>query len=143
MRETARIRPNNSAAQRAQFPTTKCNLAQTEKSTLEEGIFVWSRMARLFPSNKTTLQLEDPGLCSPALQGTVADRAGWPVVHRMFVSWPPLLLGPPVVPFYPCLAEGSPTKIDYRKKGTLILSSLLEDLDCIWVFGQDSKLLVT
>ena len=25
--------------------------------------------------------------------------------------------------------EGSPTKIDYRKKGTLILTSLLEDLD--------------
>ena len=24
--------------------------------------------------------------------------------------------------------EGSPTKIDYRKKGTLILTSLLEDL---------------
>ena len=28
----------------------------------------------------------------------------------------------------PFLGEGSPTKIDYRKKGTLILSSLLEDL---------------
>ena len=27
------------------------------------------------------------------------------------------LLGPPVVPFYPFLGEGSPTKIDYRKKG--------------------------
>ena len=26
------------------------------------------------------------------------------------------------------LEEGSPTKIDYRKKGTLILTSLLEDL---------------
>ena len=25
-------------------------------------------------------------------------------------------LGPPVVPFYPCLGEGSPTKIDYGKK---------------------------
>ena len=25
-------------------------------------------------------------------------------------------LGPPVVPFYPFLGEGSPTKIDYRKK---------------------------
>ena len=25
--------------------------------------------------------------------------------------------------------EGSPAKIDYRKKGTLILTSLLEDLD--------------
>ena len=39
-----------------------------------------------------------------------------------------LLLGPPVVPCYPFLGEGSPTKIDYRKKGTLILTSLLEDL---------------
>ena len=26
------------------------------------------------------------------------------------------LLGPPVVPFYPFLGEGSPTKIDYRKR---------------------------
>ena len=34
----------------------------------------------------------------------------------------------PVVPFYPCLGEGSPTKIDYIRKGALILSSRLEDL---------------
>ena len=27
------------------------------------------------------------------------------------------------------LGEGSTTKIDYRKKGTVILTSLLEDLD--------------
>ena len=39
------------------------------------------------------------------------------------------MLGPPVVPFPPSLGEGSPTKTDYRKKGTLILTSLLEDLD--------------
>ena len=35
------------------------------------------------------------------------------------------------MPFFPFLGEGSPTKIDYRKTGTLILSSqssLLEDL---------------
>ena len=32
------------------------------------------------------------------------------------------------MPLYPFLGEGSPTKIDYRKKvGTLILASLLED----------------
>ena len=31
--------------------------------------------------------------------------------------------------FYPFLGEGSPTKIDYRKKGTLILTSLLENLE--------------
>ena len=35
----------------------------------------------------------------------------------------------PVVPFYPFWGEGSPTKIDHRKKGTLVLASLLEDLD--------------
>ena len=34
----------------------------------------------------------------------------------------------PQVPFYPFLGEGSPTKRDYRKKGTLFLTSLLEDL---------------
>ena len=32
------------------------------------------------------------------------------------------------MPFYPFLGEGSPTKLDYRKKGTLILTSLLEEL---------------
>ena len=32
-----------------------------------------------------------------------------------------------VVSFYPFFGEGSPAKIDYRKKGTLILTSLLED----------------
>ena len=39
-------------------------------------------------------------------------------------------LGPPArCPFtVSFLREGSPTKIDYRKKGTFILSSLLEDL---------------
>ena len=37
-------------------------------------------------------------------------------------------LGPSVVPFCPLLGEGTPTKIDYRKKGILVLASLLEDL---------------
>ena len=37
-------------------------------------------------------------------------------------------LGPRVVPFYNFLGEDSPTKIDYRQKGTLFLTSLLEDL---------------
>ena len=32
------------------------------------------------------------------------------------------------MPFYPFLGEGSPTRIHYRKRGTLILSSLLENL---------------
>ena len=40
--------------------------------------------------------------------------------------------GPRVVPFYPFLGEGSPTKIGYRKKkGTLFLTCLLEDLDSL------------
>ena len=43
-------------------------------------------------------------------------------------------LGPSVVPFYPFLGEGSPTKIDHRKKGTLILTSLLEDLASAQIF---------
>ena len=34
-----------------------------------------------------------------------------------------LQLCPAVVPFYPFLGEGSPTKIDYRKKGALILTT--------------------
>ena len=29
-----------------------------------------------------------------------------------------LQLGPPVLPFYPLLGDGSPTKIDYRKSST-------------------------
>ena len=36
------------------------------------------------------------------------------------------------MPFYPFLGEGSPTSIDYRKKGTLILRPLLEDLGGDW-----------
>ena len=31
------------------------------------------------------------------------------------------------MPFYPFLGEGSRTKIDYSKKGTLVLTSLLEE----------------
>ena len=34
-------------------------------------------------------------------------------------------------PFTLFLGEGSPTKIEYRKRGTLILTSLLEDLDSL------------
>ena len=49
--------------------------------------------------------------------------------HTVLIT--PTKLGPPVVPFYPFLGEGSPTKIDYRRKGILTLSSLLEDLEKI------------
>ena len=37
--------------------------------------------------------------------------------------------------------EGFPTKINYRKKGTLILTSLLEELDCFSM--QDATTAVT
>ena len=49
--------------------------------------------------------------------------------HELLSTDSSHLLGPPVVPFYPVLGEGSPTKIDYRKK--LVPNSnlkLLEDL---------------
>ena len=39
----------------------------------------------------------------------------------------PICLGPRVVPVYPFFGEGSPT-VTLQKKGTLILTSLLEDL---------------
>ena len=39
------------------------------------------------------------------------------------------------MPFYPFLGQGSPTEIDYREKGTLILASLLEDLVYISIHG--------
>ena len=38
----------------------------------------------------------------------------------------------------PLFGEGSPTTIDYRKKGALILSSLLEDLDNLQCVMCDS-----
>ena len=40
-----------------------------------------------------------------------------------------VFLGPPVVQALPFFWEGSPAKIDYIKKVTLILTSLLEDLE--------------
>ena len=43
-------------------------------------------------------------------------------------------LGPPVS-HQPFLGEGSPTKIDYGKKGTRILTSLLEDLGVLFPFS--------
>ena len=44
-------------------------------------------------------------------------------------------LGPPVVRFYPFLGESSPNRLDYRKKGTLIPTSLLEDLVTVLPHG--------
>ena len=42
--------------------------------------------------------------------------------------WALVELGPPARGTVSFLGAGSPTKIDYRKKGTLILTSPLEDL---------------
>ena len=39
----------------------------------------------------------------------------------------------------PFLGEGSPTNIDYRKKGTLILTSLLEVESRLWPINCDTK----
>ena len=55
------------------------------------------------------------------------------VFNAVGVQQPPqccqvLCLGPPIVPFYPFLGEGSPTKTNYRKKATLIQTSVLEEL---------------
>ena len=59
------------------------------------------------------------------------DCLGWGSNHQETASLPPrnLLAGFPSSALLPTfLGEGFPTKIDYRKKGTLILTSLLEDL---------------
>ena len=62
------------------------------------------------------------------------SHKGWRIVQYVLVLgllYHGCLLGLPVGPFYPFLGagEGSPSKIDYRKKDTLIiLTSLLEDL---------------
>ena len=71
------------------------------------------------------------------LEDTVTRRQSGPFgccAHAISRDLPLLVpqepqLGSPVVPFYPFLGEGSPTNIDCRKQGTLVLASLLEDLD--------------
>ena len=57
----------------------------------------------------------------PLGQGPLDETFG-PSPRRILTRSPSSAL----LPFFAW--EGSPTKIDYRKKGTLILSSLLEDL---------------
>ena len=42
----------------------------------------------------------------------------------LVTCWVRRLRSPPVVPFYPFFGEGSPAKINYRKKGTWFLRSL-------------------
>ena len=91
-----------------------------------------------------------PGVERPLLPGVpLGDASAWARIQRrrktrrLFAAQSqasqgvfkieagqfPIWLGPPVVPFYPFLGQGSPTKIDYRTRtGTLIPTSLLEDL---------------
>ena len=75
-----------------------------------------------------------------ALRGAVGQRAGpRAAVTAPRASWVNAVEGisrgtttrsPSQVPCYPFLGEDSPAKIDVLKKvGTLILTSLLEDLD--------------
>ena len=46
----------------------------------------------------------------------------------------------PVVPFYPVLGEDCPTERHYRKKGTLTLTFLLEDLVTFgWLHRQTKR----
>ena len=59
--------------------------------------------------------------CGFARLGQAFDKGGRSRDHFIMFQghWPGLpcpLLGPLVVPFYPFFREGSPTKIDYRKK---------------------------
>ena len=63
-------------------------------------------------------------------------RAKLPLGNGLLQAAPPFPhhtchLGPPVAPFWIYFFWGRlpPTKIDYREKGTLIVTSLLEDLD--------------
>ena len=62
-----------------------------------------------------------------------AEGASWKPNHDELLGqlFGQRLLGPQVVPFcrFFC-GEGSPTTRDYRKKGTLIRTPLLEDLGC-------------
>ena len=69
-----------------------------------EHVGVWFQ----FPGGKASRKLE---ICPLSM------------VDRSLVPGFCGVLGPPVVPFYPFLGEGSPTNIDYRKKGTLISRS--------------------
>ena len=58
----------------------------------------------------------------------IVEDSAWLFLHFLFwtfkggnsVGHRESCLGPPVVPFYPFPGEGSPTEIDYRKKGALI-----------------------
>ena len=54
---------------------------------------------------------------------------------------PTWFLASPVLPFHPFLGEASPTEIDYRKKGILILTSLLEDLGSFYFDSASTQVL--
>ena len=56
------------------------------------------------------------------------DHVGQPSGQRPAASGALPAMAKSVVPLYPFLREGSPSRIDYRKEVTPILTSLLEDL---------------
>ena len=65
------------------------------------------------------------------MQHTLPPVKGRQLLRSIFQPTSGPALGPPVVPFLTRFflgGEGSPTEMGYRKKGTLILASLLEDL---------------
>ena len=66
-------------------------------------------------------------------------QSSYGFTQAAIAQWLRQHLGRPVVPFYPFFGEGSLTKIDYRKKGTLILTSLLEDLDILWLAWRSAS----
>ena len=92
----------------------------------------WSMDLKSLPDPTPSHCLKGPGFGS-SWGGTIGRiRFGVSCFEAPLVLWcsrENVSLGPPVVPFYPFLGEGSSTKIDYLKKGTLILTSLLEDLE--------------
>ena len=88
--------------------------------------FPWPRILGILTSAKIA-----------AFRKTEGTRKKW--VPKFPTALQRSLLGPPVVPFYPFWGEGSPTKIDYRKKGTLILTSL-EDLVFVAKLGPIAAL---
>ena len=81
------------------------------------------------PDDPTTRRPDDPWRCAlPAsLRSSGLRQTPW---MGLSFRGAQVLSSTAVVPFLtPFLGEGSPTKIDYRKRnGTLILTSLLEDL---------------
>ena len=110
------------------------HLRNGQRATLEGYPFM--NMAPRVPGPYTKLIFRVPSRCLlweewPAVRPRSFDVRSislWPLRHKLAESLPKSRLGPPVVPFYPFLGEGSPTRINDRKQGYPFLTSLLEDL---------------